>query len=313
MTEWKGVGEVERWVEVPAGKDGLTVEGLPPGDYDVSRIKNRGISGPVTLLDRVEHLSLVAGKTAGYDLVRPKGTRITGVVSGLPKEGYDGVRISIHGYEETNIQAAESQEGPGGDPVSVPDSPVARVATTFDDVALRDNGPFTTERIPPGEYRVIVAVYRKQPSFEGFRPYLPLTPHWRGEAKVTVPADGEGPHVEVKVLDAVRVRPPRAEDDTGRIEQEDTSIVTGRMADTKGNSLEAELEFDKDLTVNLQGAAGGRPDILRLATIRFEKNDDRIRVRLVGKLLTGPKGRWNVRVTLLDAARTRAGRGGQAH
>ncbi len=179
MPKWKGSVNAARWVQVKPGADGLVVDNLPPGVYDISRRKliQAGDRGQYMMLDRRLKLALASGKTTPYDLVRKTGTPIAGDVVGLPKEGVDGVFVCIRDHRV------------GGDPRGINED---WKLPTFDGLALEGNGSFMTERIPPGKYKVIVKAYRQETPEEKSRSGIRL-PKWIATADVEVPESGEPP------------------------------------------------------------------------------------------------------------------------
>ena len=182
MPKWSALVDVVRWVDVKPGDDGLVIDNLPPGIYDISRIKHTkaGNSAKDMMLDRQLKLTLVSGKTTAYDFVRKTGTPITGEVVGLPKEGVNGVYVSIRDQRAS------------GDPRNSDDW----MLPTFDGLALEGNGTFKTERIPPGKYKVVVEAYRQETREEMSRSGWRL-PKWTGTAEVDVPESGEPPKVRL--------------------------------------------------------------------------------------------------------------------
>ncbi|NQU20499.1 MAG: HEAT repeat domain-containing protein [Candidatus Nealsonbacteria bacterium] len=182
MPKWKALVDVVRWVDVKPGEDGVVIDNLPPGVYDISRIKHirTAASGRDMMLDRQKKLTLASGKTTVYDFVRKKGTPITGEVVGLPEKGVAGVYLSVRDQRAS------------GDPRNRDDWKLR----TFDGLALEDNGPFKTERISPGKYKVVVEAYRQETREEMARSGMRL-PKWTGTAEVDVPESGEPPKVRV--------------------------------------------------------------------------------------------------------------------
>ncbi|NQT11184.1 MAG: biopolymer transporter ExbD [Planctomycetes bacterium] len=182
MPKWNALVDVVRWVEVKAGEDGLVVNNLPPGVYDISRIKHTsaGNSGKDMMLDRQLELTLASGKTTAYNFVRETGTPISGDVAGLPKEGVSGVFVSVRDQRVS------------GDPRARDEWKLR----TFDGLSLQGNGSFQTERIPPGKYQVVVEAYKQETpeemSLSGWR-----LPKWMGTADVDVPESGEPPKVRL--------------------------------------------------------------------------------------------------------------------
>ncbi len=185
MPKWKRLVNAVRRVEVTPGQDGLRVDNLPPGVYDISRMKRvrAGDMGKGVMLNRTLKLPLESGKTTAYDFVRTGGTPIKGKVTGLPESADNGVFVTVY------------------DP-RVSGSPHSRddwKRTTFDGLALEGNGPFTTERMEPGQYKVIAEAYAAETPGQGMRSGI-RAPTWLGAAKVTVPAEGNPPEVEIKML-----------------------------------------------------------------------------------------------------------------
>ena len=132
------------------------------------------------MLDRQLELTLASGKTAAYNFVRKAGMPISGDVVGLPKEGVDGVFVYVRDQRVS------------GDPRKLDDWKLP----TFDGLALVGNGSFTTERIPPGKYKVVVEAYKQETPGEmsgsGWR-----LPKWTAAADVDVPETGEPPKVRL--------------------------------------------------------------------------------------------------------------------
>jgi hypothetical protein len=181
---WKGAVNVERWVALKAGKDGLLIENLPPGVYDISRIKHLRTtsSGTDAMLDRNLELTLESGKTGEYNFVRPTGAPISGEIAGLPGRDVDGVFVYVKPAEAS------------GDPRGRTDWKLP----TFDGVGLDEAGEFTTECIPPGQYKVIATANRTESPEERRSTGLRL-PAWVGSATVTVPETGDPPRVRVEM------------------------------------------------------------------------------------------------------------------
>ena len=182
MPKWKALVDVVRWVHVKAGEDGLVVDNLPPGVYDISRIKHAraGNTGKDMMLDRQLKLTLASDKTIAYNFVRKTGTPISGDVVGLPKEGVNGVFVYVRDQRVS------------GDPRKLDEWKLR----TFDGLALEGNGPFKTERIPPGKYKVVVEAYKQETREEMSHTGIRL-PKWIGTAGVNVPESGEPPKVRL--------------------------------------------------------------------------------------------------------------------
>ena len=185
MPTWKALVDMVRWVPVKAGEDGLVVDDLPPGVYHISRVKQvrAGNRGKGMMLDRQLKLTLASGKTTAYNVVRKTGTPITGEVVGLPKEGVNGVFVSVRDQRVS------------GDPRQLDEWR----PRTFDGLALEGNGPFKTERLLPGKYEVVVEAYKayKRKTREEMSRLDRRRPKWFGTARVNVPESGEPPKVRV--------------------------------------------------------------------------------------------------------------------
>jgi hypothetical protein len=90
MPHWNGSASVQLEPKAQNGKT-ITVSGLPPGVYDLTRTKTwfigaRGISFPC---DR-KTITLQAGKTAEAAFVRKGGASLTGQVEGLKEANLPG-------------------------------------------------------------------------------------------------------------------------------------------------------------------------------------------------------------------------------
>jgi hypothetical protein len=127
-------------------------------------------------------LTLESGKTAEYNFVRPKGAPISGEIVGLPDKNVDGVFVYVRPVSVT------------GDPRAKTD----RKLPTFDGLGLDGAGAFKTERIAPGEYRIVATAYRTETPEERSRSGWRL-PAWVGTATVTVPDAGDPPYVRVEM------------------------------------------------------------------------------------------------------------------
>nr|MDA3857583.1 carboxypeptidase-like regulatory domain-containing protein [Roseovarius sp.] len=110
------------------------------------------------------------------------GASISGEIVGLPDENVDGVFVYVKPVEAS------------GDPQGRTDWKLP----TFDGLSLDGNGEFTTERIAPGQYKIIATANRTETAEERGRSGLRL-PAWVGSAIVTVPETGEAPRVRVEM------------------------------------------------------------------------------------------------------------------
>ncbi|MBN2294292.1 MAG: DUF1549 domain-containing protein [Pirellulales bacterium] len=187
MPKWKGTVNAVSLAHVKQGGDGLVVENLPPGVYDVSRTKKfragkTGWNKSGVMLDRQLNLKLTTGKTIPYNLVRKTGTPISGHVVGLPKEGVSGVYVYIR---DPRVSSNPRNLGDWKLPTS-------------DGLALEGNDSFKTERIEPGKYKVVAEAYRQETpeemTYSGVR-----LPKWIGTAIVNVPESGDPPNVRVEM------------------------------------------------------------------------------------------------------------------
>ncbi len=182
-----GAPEVEGWEslqmqfhpEIPNG-DEVTLEGLSPGRYRVSRD-----FGPFAL--DASEVVVKPGETADVPFVRDSGHPVEGEVAGLDRldkpqgvTGLDQVFVAV-------------EAGPG---------PMSGVV---DVVQADPGGRFRTTRIPPGTYLARAygyteAIMRRQAMFSGL-----ATPGVIGETRVTVTADRPPPPVKIPLNeDAVR-------------------------------------------------------------------------------------------------------------
>ena len=91
------------------------------------------------MLDR-QKITLKPGGEAEALFVRKTGAAITGKVEGIDPEKVDGVLVRIH-------------------PANPPKDPFP---PSFDQAAVGPDGTFTTDRLAPGDYTVVVSAYAKQ-------------------------------------------------------------------------------------------------------------------------------------------------------
>lgn len=66
--------------------------------------------------------------------------------------------------------------------------------------------------------------------------------------------------------------------------------------------FEGDFAMDQDLALGLSAAGGGKLDIFRLRTVRFEKKTDRLCAELEGATVSWPKAQCSVAVAVFDAA-----------
>ncbi|MBN2475033.1 MAG: M56 family metallopeptidase [Pirellulales bacterium] len=70
------------------------------------------------------------------------------------------------------------------------------------------------------------------------------------------------------------------------------------VAPDRDATVDGLLEFDKRIPLNLVSGAGDEEEIVRLAWVVFRKDDDELQADIRTVLLSYPKGRWRVTVTL---------------
>ena len=175
MPGWSGVNN-NRYDPIEQHVEGV-LGNLPPGDYTIDRVKNPGLKSlwEQALLDR-RTIKIESGKTTVTDFVRPKGAPISGQVVGL-----DQGDVAKAGPTRVYVRVLPPQSG-------------RRVPSALDVVGMEPgerplDGRFTTERIPPGQYKVRAEVF--VPETEQQRRSTGLVPPaFEGEAQVTVPEQG---------------------------------------------------------------------------------------------------------------------------
>jgi hypothetical protein len=113
------------------------------------------------------------------DFTRPKGARVKGLVAGLKDTKVKTALVTVM-------------------LLKLPDGTEERFKNSLvlDGQTTDENGAFTTERLPPGEYRFSVEVYVPLSPQKQFRTGRP-TPKYTGEAVVLVPETGSVPDVEI--------------------------------------------------------------------------------------------------------------------
>lgn len=164
------------------------VDDLRPGIYDLARLKatkhldrRMNLGGKTFLCDRRD-VELAPGETTTVRFRREDDARpITGRVTGLPDDSPYTLTVAVR------------TAGATGDPRSDEE---ARLRT-YDALSCWPDKPFTTAPIPPGRYTLVAVAYRplKNPSQHGL-----VLPDFLGTADVTVPAEGNVPEVEIKMM-----------------------------------------------------------------------------------------------------------------
>jgi len=172
MPGWSGVTN-ERFEPIQQHVE-FVLDNLPPGEYEIVRSRNLGMKNQrgQVFLDR-RTVKIESGKTVVTDFVRSKGAPIIGQVIGL---------------DQGEVAKAKPTC------VSVRVLPPKEDRTKwliFDVVTMEPDdkpmdGRFTTERIPPGQYRVRAEVFVPETE-QQMHSTGEVPPAFEGEALVTVP------------------------------------------------------------------------------------------------------------------------------
>ena len=184
MPGWRGVTN-ERYDPIQQHVE-FVLDNLPPGDYTIDRVRELGMKTKwgQNLLDR-RTVKIESGKTAVTDFVRSKGAPITGQVVGLD-QGEVAKAKPTHVFVRVLPPKEERTQWL-----------IFDVVMLEPDDKLMD-GQFTTERIPPGQYKVQAEVYipetEEQRHRTGWR-----TPAFEGEVLVTVPEEGLPEPVKIQL------------------------------------------------------------------------------------------------------------------
>lgn len=160
----------------------LVLASLPPGRFQIgrSRMLRTGQMGMGRFLDR-QWFRVKPGETITIDFTRPEGARVKGHVVGL---------------RETTVKTALVTVTP----LKEPENPEAEFEgwLTLDGQGTDENGDFTTERLPPGQYRFRAEVYLPLTPEQRFRSGFP-TPAFTGETIVLVAESGEVPDAMIEL------------------------------------------------------------------------------------------------------------------
>lgn len=162
------------------------LDNLPPGDYTIDRVKSLGLKNKweEAWLDR-RTVKVESGKTTVTDFVRSEGAPITGQVVGL-----DQGEVPEAKPTRVYVRVVPAKEDRSKSPI-------------FDQVGMEPggkpmDGEFTTERVPPGQYKVRAEVFipetEQQRRSTGIVP-----PGFVGEALVTVPEEGLPEPVKIQL------------------------------------------------------------------------------------------------------------------
>lgn len=184
MPGWSGVTD-DRYDPIQQHVE-FVLDNLPPGDYTIDRSKNPGLKSQweQVLLDR-RSFKIESGKTTVTDFVRPTGAPIVGQVIGLDQGEVaksKPTRVYVH--------------------VEPPQQDRLR-PLIFDTLAMEAgnkpmDGKFTTERIPPGKYKVRAEVFIPETA-EQMRSTGEVPPAFEGEAVVTVPEQGVPDPIKIQL------------------------------------------------------------------------------------------------------------------
>ena len=184
---WSGIDNLHEPMVRNGGE--IVLANLAPGKYGLSRIKivTVGDRGQHTMLDRRE-FTIKSGETRTEAIVREEGAVVTGKVEGIDLGKVAGAFVTVC----PAVATADL------------DNTMKRLTMTkFDGMAAKADGTFSTERLAPGEYTIVVEAYAKpDPNNQRFsRRDLPTL---LGMAKVTVPKKGSPTPV------TVTLKPPNA-------------------------------------------------------------------------------------------------------
>jgi len=159
---------------------------LPPGQYSTERLiytKTDANTNLMSMADR-QLATVEPGQQAKIRIDRKQGRPLSGRVVGL--EGQD----LRHAHVRINFFGPEEHPGKDGKPV--------RFGTDFDVIPITASGEFTTDPIPPGEYMLMLSAKLKSAPNQVGEP-----DDFSGQTRITIPAEGELPKVELKA------KPPR--------------------------------------------------------------------------------------------------------
>lgn len=182
MPGWSGVTD-DRYDPIQQ-RVACVITNLPPGDYTLDRCKNPGLKSQweQALLDRRE-IKIASGQTTVSDFVRTNGAPITGQVLGLDQG-------DVAKAQPTRVYVRILP--PQGDRWGTP---------AFDVVGLEPgakplDGRFTSERIPPGRYKVRAEVFIPETEQQRHSTGI-VPPAFEGEVLVTVPDQGPPEPVQI--------------------------------------------------------------------------------------------------------------------
>ncbi len=173
-------------------------EHLTPGQYAVQRNQSTRTGEReelITFADR-QLVKVVANDRARVSIERKVGRPITGQVRGLEDVELRHAHVSINYFGP--------EEEPGDD------GKRRRYNTAFDVIPITSEGTFTTDPIPPGDYRLELWAMHSTTSNQS-----PQQSDFEGRLRFTIPEEGELPKLEVKARprrDRKSASTPRKED-----------------------------------------------------------------------------------------------------
>jgi RNA polymerase sigma factor (sigma-70 family) len=182
--EMPGWEKVESLREVTADNHGkLVLDNLTPGQYELTRARTlRGSAMVRTVYCDRRSITVAAGKGVESDFVRDQGTTVTGQVPGMKELEVPEAFLFVRPPQVT------------GDPRKTEET----FGPLFDALAVGPDGKFTTERLLPGEYKVIAEAYLPETPQQRRSTGLRL-PDFVGAVKVTVPKEGKAEPVVIKL------------------------------------------------------------------------------------------------------------------
>jgi RNA polymerase sigma factor (sigma-70 family) len=181
MPGWEGVQNLRELTADNHGK--LVLENVTPGQYELTRTKTLRVGGMgrTVMCDR-RTVTVAAGKSVDSDFVRDKGVTVTGQIPGMEGLGVPGAYLFVRPPEAT------------GDPRNINEA----FGPLSEALPVAPDGKFTTERLLPGEYRLIAEAYLPETPQERVRLGMRL-PSFVGNVKVTVPKEGKVEPVVIKL------------------------------------------------------------------------------------------------------------------
>ncbi len=182
--EMPGWEQIDNLREPSAKNPGeVTLDAVAPGSYELTRQKFQKANGNTynRLCDR-RTVEVKAGETAVSSFVRDRGAIVEGTIEGFDPANAPGTLVTVKDGQATGKPFAIRE-------MSLP---------TFDFLTVKADGHFSTERLMPGEYTIVVEVFIPKPRDGAFRSGIDA-PDFFGSAKVTVPAQGKPGPVAIRL------------------------------------------------------------------------------------------------------------------